>query len=274
MYKINDLNIISNIIIKSGKLLKKKFDDISSYNKSTNFKFKSINELVIDEDNMSQDYIIDNLKKFDNSINIYSEELDNLTQLKNDNTEYKLIIDPLDGTHNFYFGIPNWAVSIALLDRNNFPIFGAIYLPTLDLLVRNKKINGNTKIYKKNKEIRLSSKIQSQSLDIITYDNQFYKLNSKARRIYNEITKVFFTTRITGSSQYDAAFIAMGKVHGRILNNTTSYDLSPCIPIVLGAGGNASDFKNKKINALSKKAVLSSGNKIHKKLLSITSKFD
>lgn len=274
MYTEKDLAIISNIIVSSGKHLKKKFNTLSSNKKKQKFVFKSKKELVIEEDNFSQDYIIKRLRKFDNQINIYSEELDNLVNLKNDKSNYKLIIDPLDGTHNFYFGIPNWAVSIALLDKNNIPIFGAIYLPMFDLLIRNKKINGITKIFLKNKEIKSNLRDPTEFLEIITYDNQFYKLNSKARKIYDKITKAFFTTRITGSAQYDAAFIAMGKIHGRVFNNTTSYDLSPCIPIILGAGGNVSDFKNKKIDALSKKVILSSGNKIHKRLVSITKKFD
>lgn len=39
-------------------------------------------------------------------------------------------IDPIDGTSNFYFDLPMWAVSIGAVDENG-PIAGAVYVPAL-----------------------------------------------------------------------------------------------------------------------------------------------
>jgi len=40
-------------------------------------------------------------------------------------------IDPIDGTANYFFGLPTWAVSIGACDAEG-PLAGAVYLPVLD----------------------------------------------------------------------------------------------------------------------------------------------
>jgi myo-inositol-1(or 4)-monophosphatase len=45
-------------------------------------------------------------------------------------TEYRWIVDPLDGTTNFVHGIPHYAVSLAL-ERQGRPLVGAIFDPSL-----------------------------------------------------------------------------------------------------------------------------------------------
>src|SRR5205807_8754473 len=46
---------------------------------------------------------------------------------------YSWVVDPLDGTVNFVFGIPQWCVSVAVGDREGI-IAGAIYDPNRDEL--------------------------------------------------------------------------------------------------------------------------------------------
>jgi len=43
------------------------------------------------------------------------------------------VVDPLDGTVNFLFGIPQWCVSVAVRDREG-PLAGAVYDPNRDEL--------------------------------------------------------------------------------------------------------------------------------------------
>ena len=44
------------------------------------------------------------------------------------------VVDPLDGTVNFLYGIPQWGVSIAAEDADGRPLAGAVYDPILDEL--------------------------------------------------------------------------------------------------------------------------------------------
>jgi myo-inositol-1(or 4)-monophosphatase len=42
------------------------------------------------------------------------------------------VVDPLDGTTNFLFGLPQWAVSIACEDADGAPLAGVVYDPPRD----------------------------------------------------------------------------------------------------------------------------------------------
>ena len=46
-------------------------------------------------------------------------------------TEYRWIVDPLDGTTNFVHGVPHYSVSLAL-ERNGELLVGAVYDPMLE----------------------------------------------------------------------------------------------------------------------------------------------
>ncbi|NPA26148.1 MAG: hypothetical protein GXO36_00905 [Chloroflexi bacterium] len=44
------------------------------------------------------------------------------------------IVDPLDGTHNFVFGLPLWGVSVAYVDESGYPSVAAAYFPALQAM--------------------------------------------------------------------------------------------------------------------------------------------
>jgi myo-inositol-1(or 4)-monophosphatase len=58
-------------------------------------------------------------------------EEDQLPSATASNTEYRWIVDPLDGTTNFVHGIPHYAVSLAL-EHQGTPLVGTIFDPSLD----------------------------------------------------------------------------------------------------------------------------------------------
>ena len=61
-------------------------------------------------------------------INIIAEETG---VIKNSDENIRWIIDPLDGTSNFVFSIPHFAISIAL-EKNDEVIVGGVYQPLTD----------------------------------------------------------------------------------------------------------------------------------------------
>lgn len=72
--------------------------------------FGGDNSLKIDL--IAEDIFIKHLEKFGN---IFSEECG----LKTTNKEFTIIIDPLDGSNNFYSNLPYYGTSIALQKENN-----------------------------------------------------------------------------------------------------------------------------------------------------------
>src|SRR5690606_7644937 len=71
---------------------------------------EGINNLVTEVDTKAETAIIDMIKKHFPEHSIISEEIGKIEK----NSDYKWIIDPIDGTVNFAHGIPICCVSIAL----------------------------------------------------------------------------------------------------------------------------------------------------------------
>src|SRR5436189_576204 len=90
---------------------------------------EGVNNLVTEADHASEKAIIDVIKKAFPDHYILSEEAGEIKQDSN----YKWIIDPIDGTINFAHGIPLNCVSIAI-EHNGEIIMAAVYNPHLNEL--------------------------------------------------------------------------------------------------------------------------------------------
>ena len=228
---------------------------------------KSEKELVIEEDLLSEKMIIDQIVELDSDAVIYSEEKNNIHTLHKDNRSSKFILDPLDGTHNFYYGLPYWGIALALVDEFNRPIAGLINIPCLNIFLRNDG-KGSPTMLKQDEDWHEVKAIERRlEKSLISYDNQFYKLGHRSIKIYDVLAHSAFTSRITGSAVTDCALIAVGRINGRVWNKTLSYDIAAGIPIVLGSGGFVSDFLGNEINVLASKVIMSSGRNLHDRLI-------
>ena len=230
-------------------------------------KEKTEKELLIKEDLISQVIVINGIKEIEPDAIIYSEELNNMHLLERDRNEIKFLLDPLYGTHNFYFGMPYWGIGLAVLNKYNESIAGFIYLPALNIFIKNEGNNSSTLLKNGNDWIKCNTTARPLEKSIICYDNQFYKLGNTAIKIYDILAHDVFTSRITGSAITDAVLIATGRINGRIWNRTEPYDIAPGIPIVQGAGGVVSDFMNNGIDVLQKSLIMSSDNNLHCRLI-------
>ncbi|MBN8571564.1 MAG: inositol monophosphatase, partial [Ignavibacteria bacterium] len=110
-------NTLHKAITEAGKILKENFEGT--------FKIESkdmIANLVTEIDKKSEAKIIEIIKNDFPLHNILSEEIGALTQESN----YKWIIDPIDGTINFAHAIPITCISIGL-EKDGEVIMGAVY---------------------------------------------------------------------------------------------------------------------------------------------------
>ena len=172
------------------------------------------------------------------------------------------IIDPVDGTHNYISGLPNFGVSIALATKKEF-LLGVIYLPYFDEMYHAVKSQG---AFMNDQKLQVSKNNYLEK-SMITFDNQFY-LNKKSFDVYKKIVGSCFTTRILGSAVYDFCLIASGKIDARIWNNTKVFDFAAGLTIVREAGGKITDFGGGEIT-LNSHDILASNSFVHQELLSI-----
>lgn len=109
---------------------------------------EGINNLVTEADHAAEKAIIDIITEDFPEHNILSEEAGEVLIIGREqgvDSEYKWIIDPIDGTINFANGIPICCVSIGL-EHNGKMIMGAVYNPNMnEFFLAQKGEGGHTK---------------------------------------------------------------------------------------------------------------------------------
>ena len=154
---------------------------------------------------------------------------------------YNWIIDPLDGTTNFLHGFPIFAISLALVNKNQ-PILGIV----LDI-ARNECFHAikEGKAYCNDREIKVSS-ISSLGQSLLATGFPYYHLDK--REAYLEIIKDFLAKshgiRRLGSAAIDLAYVACGRLEGFFEYNLNPWDVAAGAFIVQQAGGKVTDFKD------------------------------
>ena len=248
-----ELTVAISVAKEAGNLLVKYFQ------KPYRIIRKSHHEMVSEVDILSQTLIIEKLLNNFPDYGIISEE-----KSKYKTTEgLTWIIDPLDGTHNYIAGLPNFGISIALMDKDNYYL-GIIYLPIQNKLYYAIKGNGafcdEEKIYSnKNDDLRKS---------MVAYDNNF---NDNALNNLKLIANESFTVRVLGSAVNDLCLIASGKLDARIWNATKIVDIAAGLVILNEAGGRVTDFDGNNVTIKSTE-ILASNHLVHDKILSIINK--
>lgn len=114
------LEFAKSVARGAGRILRRYFKQDLSEN------IKGFGDIVTEADMESEKYIIDKIKRRYKNHSILAEESGEIG-----GTEYRWIIDPLDGTTNFRHHIPYFNISIALKYRND-TILGVVYNPILD----------------------------------------------------------------------------------------------------------------------------------------------
>lgn len=140
------------------------------------------------------------------------------------------IVDPIDGTKYFMRGIPQYAISVALVEHGNLSL-GVIYNPASNELfsaVRGKGacLNGEP--------IR-ADKVGNERLVILLNPGGFERGRFKA-------IETFAECRPMGSIAYTLAQVACGRAHGTInLDRMSEWDVAAGVLLIEEAGGSAVD---------------------------------
>ena len=128
-----NLNIMIKASEKASKILIRDFGELEKLQVSK----KGPADFVTNSDLKTEKIIIEELKRAKPNYSVISEENgDENNKLKNN----RWIIDPIDGTINFY-GIPHFAISIALKSNDEI-VSGLIFDPIKNEIFYAEKNNG------------------------------------------------------------------------------------------------------------------------------------
>ncbi len=252
--RTKELRVATQAAKTAGVIVRKQFG------KKQHITQKEAHELVTTSDLAAQSVIINILSNTVPSYKIISEEKAN-RELTASPT---WVIDPLDGTHNFIFGIPLMGISIALIEDYK-RVLGIIYAPIEKNLYSAVLGHG---AFRNGKRLRVSEE-KHLAQATIAYDNRFRNDDSAFAR-YAHIVRATFTTRILGSATRDLCFIAEGVLGGRIFSNAKLCDIAAGTLIVEEAGGAVTDFQGNTLDAHTTE-IVASNTALHSQLLKILS---
>ncbi len=218
---------------------------------------KSPGEFVTNCDLASEKAIIGVLRGHYPKSSVLSEEAG---RLEGDGLMW--VIDPLDGTHNFMFGLPIYGLSIAAYE-NEKVVAGVIHIPEFNATYY-ASLGGGAFL---NKEKITVSNRNKLGESMVMYSNRFYKHKDAVRQL-DALARKCFTVRVYGSAVFDLASVASGVIDARIFHNTKPVDFAAGALIVEEAGGEITGFSGEKCTFGTADIVASNG-KIHKELCAL-----
>jgi len=151
----------------------------------------------------------------------------------NQESDYQWIVDPIDGTVNFFYGIPHYCVSIALRHKDELTV-GVVYDPSMDELWEVEKgspalLNGEA--------ISVSSRTRLEDCALFvgcgkdesalnTGLERFRRASLKARKM-----------RMMGSAALGMVYIATGRLDAYVESRISLWDIAAGQLLLEAAGG-------------------------------------
>ncbi|MBS1632120.1 MAG: inositol monophosphatase [Bacteroidetes bacterium] len=222
---------------------------------------EGINNLVTEADHASEKVILDIIRKNYPDHYILTEESGALIQ----DSQYKWIIDPVDGTVNFAHGIPLNCVCIAI-EHNNEVILSAIYNPHLEELFFAEKGQG---AFLNDKPIHVSDETNvSKSCLVTGFPYTYLDSPHGPLQIFEKFIRKGIPVRRLGSAGIDLCWVACGRFDGFYEHKLEPWDSAAGFLLVEEAGGKVTDFKGNKFSPY-QPHVLATNGKIHDDMLGV-----
>jgi myo-inositol-1(or 4)-monophosphatase len=148
-------------------------------------------------------------------------------------TGFRWLVDPLDGTINYLYGIPHWCVSVACADANG-AIAGAVFDPSRDELFTTARGAG---AHLGGRPIAASS-VGDPGMALIATGFSYDAIERAAQAaIVARLAGSVRDLRRAGSAALDLAWVAAGRLDGYFEVSRSAWDTAAGGLLVKEAGG-------------------------------------
>lgn len=222
---------------------------------------EGINNPVTEADHASEKAIFSVIKAAYPDHYILSEEAGNIVQ----DSTYKWIIDPIDGTINFAHGIPLNCVSIGI-EHNEEMIMGAVYNPHMNELFFAEKGKG---AQLNDRPIKVSAETEAIKACLVTgFPYTYLDSPNGPLQVFDRFIRKGVPVRRLGSAAIDLCWVACGRFDGFYEHKLEAWDSSAGYLIVEEAGGKVTDLQGHKFSPY-QHGIIATNGKIHDKLVAV-----
>ena len=213
--------------------------------------------LVTEADLASEELIIERIKSHYPRHAILAEEsgASEGSESGSGKSEWKWIIDPLDGTTNYAHGYPCFCVSIAL-ERAGAIEVAVIYDPTRDEMFAAERGQGATL---NNRRIGVSEVEDLNRAMLCTGFPYNVRERPNFARDFTNFTMAAQAVRRDGSAAIDLAYIACGRFDGFWEDGLNPWDVAAGVLLIEEAGGLVTDFTGGALDIYTPKVLASNG---------------
>lgn len=185
-------------------------------------------DIVTQMDRASEKLIVDAILKARPDDGIIGEEGAN----RPSKSGYTWVIDPIDGTVNYFYNMAGWSVSIAIKDQSG-TLVGVVYSPTTYALFTGIRGSGS---YLNGRSLKCNNPIELDRALIATgfaYRKELRELQVKQ---FNDLILKIRDYRRNGSAAIDICHVAAGIVDGYYEMGLYEWDLAAAELIAKEAG--------------------------------------
>lgn len=222
---------------------------------------EGVNNLVTEADHAAEKAILEVIKSHFPDHQILAEESGEMIQ----DSTYKWIIDPIDGTVNFANGIPLNCVSIGI-EKEGEMVLAAVYNPHINEFFFAEKGKGATL---NDRAIKVSEQAQTIKACLVTgFPYTYINMPDGPLEIFERFIRKGVPVRRLGSAAIDLCWVAAGRFDGFYEHKLEPWDSAAGYLIVEEAGGRVTDFNGNKFSVYQHR-VLATNGRIHDEMLDI-----
>ncbi|HEV7858048.1 MAG TPA: inositol monophosphatase family protein [Pyrinomonadaceae bacterium] len=218
-------------------------------------------DLVTEADLAAEALIIERIKSYYPRHAVLAEESGASAEGQ---SEWRWIIDPLDGTTNYAHGYPCFCVSIAL-ERAGKVEIGVIYDPLREELFAARRGDGATL---NGRPVRVSEvSLLNRAMLCTGFPYDVRERNDFARHFTSFIMQAQAVRR-DGSAALDLAYVACGRFDGFWEEGLRPWDVAAGVLLVEEAGGRSSHYDGSPFDIYTPPIIASNG-LIHEAMMSV-----
>jgi len=259
------LNVAVRAARRAGRIITRASVDLEQVKVTR----KQTNDFVTEVDHASEEAIIDTLLTAYPDHAILAEESGHRpgkgAATAMHEAEHVWVIDPLDGTTNFIHGFPQYAVSIALMQRG-IVTQAVVYDPTRDELFTASKGRG---AFLNDRRIRVSrrTKVEESLIGTGFPYRQLDQLDDYLQ-LFRLVTEKSAAVRRPGAAALDLAYVACGRYDAFFEFGLAPWDVAAGSLLITEAGGLVGNFSGDS-DYLFSEQVLAGAPKVFSSLLAL-----